>query len=70
MGAGGSEGQGIGSHLLRCAVAWLRLAGCDRIVLNVAAPDEAAGAGRLYRRFGWDVFVREAYPQATGGSGA
>ncbi len=57
----------IGSHLLRRAVAWLRLGGCDRIVLNVAAPDEAAGAGRFYRRFGWDVFVREAYP-STGSS--
>ncbi len=52
---------------MRCAVAWLRLAGCDRIVFNVAAPDEAAGAGRFYRRFGWDVFVREAYPAAGRG---
>jgi len=51
--------RGIGSHLVRRAVAWLRLAGCDRIVLNVATPDEAAGAGRFYRRFGWDLFVRE-----------
>ena len=51
--------KGIGSHLVRRAVAWLRLAGCDRIVLNVATPDEAAGAGRFYRRFGWDLFVRE-----------
>ncbi|MGH3147117.1 MAG: hypothetical protein ACRDTR_15075 [Rubrobacter sp.] len=34
-------------------------AGCDRIVFNVAAPDEAAGAGRFYRRLGWDLFVRE-----------
>lgn len=59
--------KGIGSHLVRCAVAWLRLAGCDRIVLNVAAPDEAAGAGRFYRRFGWDVFVREAYPSTGHG---
>ena len=54
--------RGVGSHLVRRAVAWLRLAGCDRIVFNVAAPDEAAGAGRFYRRFGWDVFVREACP--------
>ena len=59
------RGRGIGSHLVRHAAAWLRLAGCDRIVFNVAAPDEAAGAGRFYRRFGWEVFVREISPRAA-----
>lgn len=54
--------RGIGGYLIRHAVVWLRLAGCDRIVFNVAAPNEAAGAGRFYRRFGWEVFVREAWP--------
>jgi hypothetical protein len=29
---------------------WCRLAGYDRIALNVAKEDEAAGAGRFYRR--------------------
>jgi hypothetical protein len=35
------------------------LAGCNRIVDSVAEDDEAAGAGRFYRRFGWNVLVRE-----------
>lgn len=51
--------RGVGSWLVRHAVEWLRLAGCDRIVLSVAADDEARGAARFYRPFGWDVFVRE-----------
>jgi len=51
--------RGIGGWLLRHAVAWLRLSGCNRIVINVVEDDEASGAGRFYRRFGWEVFVRE-----------
>ena len=50
--------HGIGAWLVRHALAWLRLGGCTRIVLTVAAEDEAAGAGRFYRRFGWDALVR------------
>lgn len=49
--------RGIGAWLVQHAVAWLRLAGCDRIVLSVAQDDDAAGAGRFYRRFGWDVIT-------------
>jgi ribosomal protein S18 acetylase RimI-like enzyme len=45
--------QGIGTWLVDRAVRWLRLAGCDRIVLPVAIADERAGAGRFYERFGW-----------------
>ncbi len=56
----GWRDRGIGGWLLRHAVAWLRLSGCDRIVLNVTEDDEAAGAGRFYRRFGWEEFAREA----------
>lgn len=52
------RGRGIGTWLVQHAVAWLRVAGCDRIVLSCAAEDEAAGAGRFYRRFGWEVFTR------------
>ena len=63
------RGRGIGGHLVRHAVAWLRLAGCDRIVFNVASPDEAAGAGRFYRRFGWEVIVREVGPNTTVSAG-
>ncbi len=48
----------IGTWLVRQAVEWMRLAGCRRVVLTVAPDDEAAGAGRFYRRFGWDVFTR------------
>jgi ribosomal protein S18 acetylase RimI-like enzyme len=51
--------RGIGTWLVQHAAAWLRLGGCDRIVLAVASEDEAAGAGRFYRRFGWEVLVRE-----------
>jgi GNAT superfamily N-acetyltransferase len=53
------RGRGVGTWLLRHGVEWLRLAGCGRIVLAVGADDDARGAGRFYRRFGWDVFVRE-----------
>jgi GNAT superfamily N-acetyltransferase len=57
----GWRNQGIGRWLVQHAVQWLRLAGCDRIVLAVADENEAAGAGRFYRRFGWNVLVREAH---------
>jgi GNAT superfamily N-acetyltransferase len=53
------RGRGIGGWLLRHAVSWLRISGCDRIVVIVTEDDEAAGAGRFYRRFGWEVFARE-----------
>lgn len=56
----GWRDRGIGAWIVRRAVAGLRGAGCERIVFSVAADDEAAGAGRFYRRFGWDVLVREA----------
>ncbi|MBI3973223.1 MAG: GNAT family N-acetyltransferase [Chloroflexi bacterium] len=56
----GWRNRGVGTWLVRHAVHWLRLADCDRIVLAVGADDEARGAGRFYRRFGWDMFVREA----------
>jgi GNAT superfamily N-acetyltransferase len=51
--------RGVGTWLVQHAARWLRLANCDRIVLAVGADDEARGAGRFYRRFGWDAFVRE-----------
>lgn len=53
--------RGIGSWLVRHAAAWLRLAGRDRVVLAVADQNEAAGAGRFYQRFGWEVFTREIH---------
>lgn len=55
----GWRGKGMGGWLVRHAAGWLRLAGCDRVVLSVDAGDEACGAGRFYRRLGWDVFARE-----------
>ena len=51
--------RGLGSWVMRHAVAWLRLCRCDRIVLSVARDDEKAGAGRFYRRFGWTPLVRQ-----------
>jgi GNAT superfamily N-acetyltransferase len=51
--------RGIGAWLVQHAAAWLRLGGCDRMILAVAAENEAAGAGRFYQRFGWEVFVRQ-----------
>ncbi len=50
--------QFVGTWLVRHAVDWLRMAGCDRIALCVDAADEARGAGRFYQSFGWDVFTR------------
>jgi GNAT superfamily N-acetyltransferase len=50
--------RGIGIWLVQHAAAWLRLGGCDRIILAVAAEDEAAGAGRFYERQGWQALVR------------
>lgn len=55
----GWRGRGIGAWIVHRAVAELRTAGGEHIVFCVAAADETAGAGRFYRRFGWDVLVRE-----------
>lgn len=52
--------RGVGGWLVRHLAAWLRLGGAERIVLSVAAGDEAAGAGRFYRRFGWNALARSA----------
>ncbi len=53
--------RGIGRWLVQHAAAWLRLAGCERIVLAVDSDSETAGADRFYQRFGWEVFVRETH---------
>ena len=50
--------RGIGTWLVQQAAAWLQLGGCDRIVLAVAAENEAAGAGRFYQRCGWRPLAR------------
>ena len=34
------------------------MAGCDRVVVPVDGDDETAGAGRFYRRFGWEELAR------------
>jgi GNAT superfamily N-acetyltransferase len=44
--------RGVGSWLVRSAVPYLRLGGCDRMLVTVAADDERAGAGRFYERLG------------------
>jgi GNAT superfamily N-acetyltransferase len=53
----GWRGRGIGSWLLRHGLRWLHQSGCHRIALCVDSEDEARGAGRFYRRFGWEVMV-------------
>ncbi len=53
--------KGIGFWLVSHAVAWLRLAGCDRVVMSVAREDERAGAGRFYERFGWRPLARQRH---------
>jgi GNAT superfamily N-acetyltransferase len=44
--------QGVGSWLVRSTVPYLRLGGCDRMLVTVAVDDERAGAGRFYERLG------------------
>jgi GNAT superfamily N-acetyltransferase len=44
--------QGVGSWLVRSATPYLRLGGCDRMLVTVAVDDERAGAGRFYERLG------------------
>jgi GNAT superfamily N-acetyltransferase len=53
--------RGIGAWLVRHSAQWLRLAGCDRILLAVTPSDDAAGAGRFYRRLGLERLSR-AWP--------
>ncbi|HKH11550.1 MAG TPA: GNAT family N-acetyltransferase [Rubrobacter sp.] len=60
--AEGWRNRGIGSWLVGTAADWLRLCRRDRVVLAVDEDDETAGAGRFYRRFGWEVLAREVGP--------
>ncbi|MFN8530569.1 MAG: GNAT family N-acetyltransferase [Anaerolineae bacterium] len=50
--------RGVGRWLIESMAAWMRMAGCDRIVLSCAEEDEQAGAGRFYQRLGWEIFTR------------
>lgn len=49
--------RGLGRWLVQHAVAWLRDMGCERIAFSVIPDDDARGAGRFYRRFGWDKWL-------------
>lgn len=60
--AEGWRNKGVGSWLVETAADWLRLCRCDRVFLVVDEDDEGAGAGRFYRRFGWDLLAREVRP--------
>lgn len=51
--------RGIGTWLVRQAVAWHQLGGGERMILVVTANDEAAGTERIYQRLGWHVLVRQ-----------
>ena len=53
------RGRGVGTWLLTHAVAWMRLAGCTRVLLAVGVDDEGERAAHLYDRFGWGVLARE-----------
>ena len=55
----GWRNRGIGAWLVQHAVAWHRLGGGSRVVISVAAENEALGAGRFYTRFGWSALVRQ-----------
>ncbi|HOU15904.1 MAG TPA: GNAT family N-acetyltransferase [Anaerolineae bacterium] len=46
--------RGLGRWLVQHAVAWLREMGCARVVFSVTPDDDARGAGRFYRRLGWE----------------
>ncbi|MEJ5312280.1 MAG: GNAT family N-acetyltransferase [Anaerolineae bacterium] len=48
---------GLGRWLVQHAVAWLREMGCTRIAFSVTPDDDARGAGRFYRRFGWERWL-------------
>jgi GNAT superfamily N-acetyltransferase len=48
----GHRSQGVGSWLVRSAAPYLRLGGCDRMLVTVAVDGERAGAGRFYERLG------------------
>ncbi len=49
--------HGLGRWLVQHAVAWLREMGCARIAFSVTPDDDARGAGRFYRRLGWERWL-------------
>lgn len=49
--------RGVGTWLLQQAVQWMRLAGCDRVVLGVSEDEEGVRARQPYRRFGWSALA-------------
>jgi GNAT superfamily N-acetyltransferase len=51
--------RGIGTWLVRQAVAWHHLGGGTHLIFAVLPEDEEAGAGRFYQRLGWQVLVRQ-----------
>ena len=60
----GCQGRGIGSRLLRAALAHPDMAGADRIVLDVWERNH--GARRLYERHGFQVVGRRSFAVASG----
>jgi GNAT superfamily N-acetyltransferase len=52
-----SRNHGIGTWLVRHAVAWARLGGRSRLL--VATMADNVGAIRFYQRFGWELLVHE-----------
>ncbi len=52
------RGRGVGRWLVRRTASFLRMLGVRRVVVALTASQEAAGAGILCRRLGWDPLVR------------
>jgi GNAT superfamily N-acetyltransferase len=61
--------QGVGSWLVRSAAPYLRLGGCDRMLVTVAVDGERAGAGRFYERLGLVRLARLERAWSAGESG-
>lgn len=57
----GWRNRGLGRWLVQHAIHWLCLARCDRLLISTDAAAEAAGIDRFYRRFGWEVLVRQTH---------
>jgi len=54
----GWRGKGVGPWLVRSTVPFLRMVGVRRIVVALTAREEAAGAGSMCKRLGWEPLVR------------
>lgn len=54
----GWRGKGVGPWLVISTVPFLQMVGVRRVVVALTAREEAAGAGSMCRRLGWEPLVR------------